>query len=332
MGRTFWKSAGMHLLDRTDEGWLRVTDDFLRAYFTRPELHPVDDSCAAEHALFERLMESPQAQVTPLDIQAIEDTDVQENYRFILRFRDHLLSHGTLESAYMGLFNGQMAVPSMFVDQLTHVVLRNALSDCDNALVLRAAELFFREQTAQVGEDLCMLADAEVVAMASETATLHVPEARPREVQIDILTEETADEYWLRSDRFDTALDFRFTQPGPDALAQVIRTWIGHFHGVETRVQAMPSIRDHAWRWHIGMDSESTGILNALYRGEKVDSDTMWQMIGLYRLEFLDNRHMDQSLDGKPVYLGAAVTSDLKLRLKPQNILTNLPLRKGAAA
>ena len=40
--REFWKSAGMHLLERGAEGWLHVTPDFLRAYYTRPEVHPID--------------------------------------------------------------------------------------------------------------------------------------------------------------------------------------------------------------------------------------------------------------------------------------------------
>lgn len=331
MARDFWKSAGMHLLERDAQGWLTVTDNFLRAYYTRPEIHPVEESCPAEHALFERLMATPKAKVSDTDIAAIVDTDTQENYRFILNYRDHLCQHGTLEAAYLGLFDKGPALPPVFLDQLVHVILRNILRDCEDPLVLRAAELFFREQTAQVGEDLCMLADTEVVTMANSNAALRIPEAKPREVQIDILTRETADEYWPRSDRFDTALDFRFTEPGPDALGQVIQAWIAHFHGVETRVQAMPSIRDKAWRWHIGMDTASTEILNTLYRGETVASDTMWQMIGLYRMEFTD-AHDAAALDGKPVYLGVAVTADLKLRVKPQNLLTNLPLRRGAAA
>ena len=46
--RDFWKSAGMHLLERDKQGWLAVTPDYLRAYLTRPEVHPVEESCEAE--------------------------------------------------------------------------------------------------------------------------------------------------------------------------------------------------------------------------------------------------------------------------------------------
>ena len=36
--------------------------------------------------------------------------------------------------------------PPLFINQLVHVILRNALDGCDDAYVLRAAELFFRPQ------------------------------------------------------------------------------------------------------------------------------------------------------------------------------------------
>ena len=35
-------------------------------------------------------------------------------------------------------------VPHLFLNQLVHVILRNALDGCDDPFVLRAAELFFR--------------------------------------------------------------------------------------------------------------------------------------------------------------------------------------------
>ena len=38
----FWRSSGYHLLEPGADGWLRPSDDFLRAYLLRPELVPVD--------------------------------------------------------------------------------------------------------------------------------------------------------------------------------------------------------------------------------------------------------------------------------------------------
>ena len=46
--RDFWHDSGYHLLTETAEGRLGVSDDFLRAYLMRPEIRPVDDSCAAD--------------------------------------------------------------------------------------------------------------------------------------------------------------------------------------------------------------------------------------------------------------------------------------------
>ena len=54
MSRDFWLSCGHHLLDRDSRGRLAVTDDFLKAYFARPELLPPEDACAAELDLSRR--------------------------------------------------------------------------------------------------------------------------------------------------------------------------------------------------------------------------------------------------------------------------------------
>ena len=65
MRREFWKSAGLHLLETGPQGWLEVTPDFLRAYYTRPEVHPIETSCAAEIELHEALMAEPFLEVPP---------------------------------------------------------------------------------------------------------------------------------------------------------------------------------------------------------------------------------------------------------------------------
>ena len=66
----FWKSAGLHLVTRGENGWLSVTPDYLRAYYTRPEIHPVAESCPAEHALFEKLMADPFATAAPGELES----------------------------------------------------------------------------------------------------------------------------------------------------------------------------------------------------------------------------------------------------------------------
>jgi hypothetical protein len=332
----FWKSAGLHLVTRNDSGWLTVTPDYLRAYYTRPEIHPTDESCPAEHALFEKLMTEPFAAVAPGELDAIQDQDTADNYRVVLRFRDHLAAHGTLEAAYAKLFSGEpIAIPPIFIDQLVHVILCSILKDVTDPMQLRAAELFFREQAVTVGDDQLMLADQEIVEMRAKEADVGIlgqlltdPDAAAREVTLDVLTEENKDLYWARSDQFDTAIDFRFTQPAPDALGRVIEAWIAHFLQVRTRVQAMQSIRDESWSWHIGCDAESSRIFNALYNGEDVAEDDLYKIVALYRLEFLNPEDAMDTLQGKPIYLGLAMNDDKKLIFKPQNFLTNLPLRR----
>ena len=54
-----WPGAGFRLLERDTSGRLKVTDGFLAAYLSRPELAPVDESCDAERALHARLLQDP---------------------------------------------------------------------------------------------------------------------------------------------------------------------------------------------------------------------------------------------------------------------------------
>lgn len=332
--RIVWKSSGLHLTHRLDNGWLAVSDDFLRAYFTRPEIHPVDESCAAEHALFEKLMAEPATQIDESELTAIADRDAADNYQFVLAFRDHLLAAGSIEAGYKGLFeNGAPMVPPVFMEQLVHLIMSNILSRATDPFVVRSAELFFRDQKATTTDGQLMLADAEVVEMYSETGGLGglgalLTEANTplREVSLDVMTEENSDQYWARADQFNFALDFRFTERGPDALAHVIGRWIGHFFSTPVRVQAMQSVRDERWSWHVGLDAMATTILNGLYEGKDVPEEMVNRMIGLFRIEFLDDGVLRDTMRGKPVYLGIAINDDGLIRLKPQNLLANLPL------
>lgn len=335
--RDFWKSAGIHLVGTDRNGWLTVTPDFLRAYLTRPEIHPIAESCPAEHALFEKLMTDPFAEVSDADLEAIVDKDAVDNYRVVLAFRDHLAKYGTLERAYVGLFEEgvENSIPPMFIDQMVHLIVRNILRKTHDPLRVRAAEIFFREQVATVDEGQLMLADAEMVEMFAQNggmgglgALLAESGTPMRQVTLDVLTEENANIYWERSDRFDTAIDFRFTQPALDAYARVLEAWIRHFHGVEVRVQPQRSIRDQKWTWHVGLDSQSTRILNALYEGKAVTEDDLFQIVALFRLDFDNPGDMLDSMRGKAVWLALAMGPNHVVRMKPQNLLTNLPLKR----
>src|SRR5260221_10583742 len=147
----FWRNSGFHLLERDPAGRLRVTDDFLRAYYLRPEVHPVAESCDDERRIHAALMNDPRLSVSLQDLSLVKDEDARHNYEVVLRFRDRLLAAGTVEGFYLGLFKGgEIDVPPLFIDQLAHVILRNILDGCDDPLRLRAAELFWREQNATI--------------------------------------------------------------------------------------------------------------------------------------------------------------------------------------
>lgn len=335
--RQFWKSSGMHLVTRDANGWLAVTPDFLRAYFTRPEIHPVEESCDAEHRLFEHLMSDPFAVVDDADLAAIADPDAADNYRLILRFRDHLVASGSIEAGYAAFFSGgaPIDIPPMFIDQLVHLIAHNVLRKVADPMRLRAAEILFREQSATTAEGQLMLADAEIVETYSRTggfgglgALLAEAGTPTRDVALDVLTEENAGIYWDRSDRFDTAIDFRFTEPALDAFARVLESWIAHFHGTGVRVQPQQSIRDERWSWHVGLDAGATRILNALYEGTPIDEAELGRIIALFRLDFDRSGDLIETMRGKPVWMGLSMGPDGTVRMKPQNLLTNLPIRR----
>ena len=162
----FWLTSGWHLLDKDQTGCLVPTEDFMRAYFYRPEVAPIDESCEAEIALHKKLVELPFIKVEKTDLEAIKDKDVVFNYEVILKFREFLSNYPTLEAAYLAIARGQpINFPPLFVDQLVQIILRNILNENSFALQIRASELFFRTQVVTIAEDEIMVADEAVVQL-----------------------------------------------------------------------------------------------------------------------------------------------------------------------
>ena len=95
--RDFWIACGHHLLDRNPSGGLVVTDEFLKAYFARPELMPPDEACAIERRLHRELFADPRRAVDAEEVAAIADADARENWQFVLAFRELLLRHPRLK-------------------------------------------------------------------------------------------------------------------------------------------------------------------------------------------------------------------------------------------
>jgi hypothetical protein len=331
----FWRASGYHLLQRTPAGRLAVTDDFLRAYMLRPEVQPVAESCAAERALHAALLADPRRDVTTAELGALADPDARENYAVLLAFRDRLAAAETVEDAYLGLFVDppRTPVPPLFVDQLAHVILRGVLDGTDDPMRARAGELFFRTQKATIQDGAVMLADADTVDLHARTgglgtlgALLVESNTPTRTVELDVLSERNAASYWSRDERYDMVLDLTFGRAGLDALARNLEAWVAHMLDVRVSIQPVAQIRDERWVWHVGLDAQANAIMNDLYNGKEVDDERLARVLALFRLEFADPTVMRGDIAGRPVYLGLAKDGADTVRLKPQNLLMNLPL------
>jgi hypothetical protein len=330
MNKHFWASSGHVLLEHDASGGLLVTDEYLKAYLARKELIPPDDACKAERALHARLLDDPRAVVSTADLGAIADADARENWGFMLAFRDRLVSAPTLEAAYMALTrDGWKGVPPLFMLQMAHVILRNALDDCDDPFVVRAAECFFRSQRVTVQDGTILLADSDIVELHEEerhASPLLSMMGEAASKKLDVLKPGNAEGYWQRSDAFDMVLDLGGDPSGRAAMAKVLEIWIRHLHGIAVSITPLERIEDGDWRWFVGLDADATRIGNALWSAKAVSPDVMSRVVGLFRLTFADDAPLSEKARGKPVYLIMAMTEDRHLRLKPHNLVIGLPL------
>lgn len=354
----FWPHSGLAHLTRDERGWLRPTGAYVRHVLRRPELALVPESCAAEIALHEALVEAPLRTVPLEELARIEDADARDNYAVFLRFRDGLLTAGTLEAYYLHLMRSRAVdVPAVFVDAVVHALLHNMLErvganhggDGASAFEARAAEMLFRPQRITVQDGRMLAGDRAVLDQLHETAglgelgrLLRQGGALQATEQLQVLTPDNAAQYWHAGDRHRFVLDLthEMTQElshgltlkmtrarsGLQALARVLEWWVAHLLGVQVSITPVHQITDKAWRWHVGLDAESTAILNDLYQDRPVDAERMTRLVSLFTLTFANPAEMRADVAGKPVYLGLAASAEGVVRLKPQNLLLNLPL------
>lgn len=333
----FWPSCGYRLLAVGTDGRLTVTDDFLRSYLLRPELAPIPESCAAELALHDALLAHPRRAVAPEELAELADADARENYGIWLRFRARLTGANSLEAAYLGLFSGDgVDVPPLFVHQLTQVLLRHILGAGADPLEARVAEMLFRTQKIAVLKDGgVMAADETTVELFATTSgfgslgeLLARNQTPAREVELDVLDDTNASGYWERDERHDFSVSLNRGRPALAALTRVLERWIRHFLGVEVAIRQERAIDDAHWVWHVGLDAEASGLLNDLYNEVDVDEARMARLLCLFRLDFANPADMRAAVAGRPVYLAMAMDAEQRLKLKPQNLLLNLPLAR----
>ncbi|MGH8752228.1 MAG: DUF6352 family protein [Burkholderiales bacterium] len=334
MTRDFWRGSGFHTLLRGGDGKLTITDDFLRGYFLRPELTPIAESCASEIALHQSLLEQPRLPVDEARLEQIADADARENYRVMLRFRERLLAAPTLEACYTAIFHDRnTSVPPLFIDEMVQVILHQILAENPEPLVLRAAEMLFRAQKVSFNDGALLAADAETVKEHENGAGLGnigrfllQAQAPLKSAALTVLNADNAGEYWNNDESRDTVL--ALNPAGAAALCRVLEAWIGHFHQIQVKINPVPKIESEEWIWHVGLDAEASAILNAIYQGEDVAEERQRRLLCLLRLDFLNPADMRAEIAGQPVFLGMAVNSENILRLKPQNLLMNLPLAR----
>ncbi|HEY2560722.1 MAG TPA: DUF6352 family protein [Caldimonas sp.] len=331
------------------ERWQRAGDDFLRGLLALPELAVVDASCAGERRLHDRLVAEPTGAVSTAELAAFADDDARENYETWLAFRDDLVRAGTIEAHYLGLVRGgRVALPPVFLDRMVAAIVAPLVDAGADVIEHRAAQLLYRTQRVAIVDGRVLSADREhadsiggasraldlardfaagggsgvagMPVLGPTTAHAFAAAADPHAFVLD-LSHEIAND-------LGHGLSFTMTRAGSGlaALARVLERWILHFHAVRTTIRPVRRIDDPAWRWHVGLDAEASALLNALYRGETPEADEMQRLIGLFRLDFVDPREMRADVAGKPVYLGLAIDEEQTLKVKPQNLLVNLPL------
>ena len=358
----FWPACGYTLLQRGPEGWLQPTPAWLAAWLARPELALVPESCRAEIKLHQSLTADPLRPVTARELAALKDADARENYTHFINLRDALLQAGTLEAWLLTLWrSGPVRVPPLFIDLVVQAVLRGLLDARGDtapasAYEARAAEMLFRTQRLSTHEGRALAGDKETLDLQRDTGgfgdlgRLLAQAAQPlRTAEMRVLHADAQAAYWAEAAKpagrhlflldlthqikqeLGHGLAFHVTNAhsGLKALAAVLQRWVQHLLGVAVQITPLQKIDDPQWRWHLGLDAEASKLLDDLYEDRAVEPERLARLVSLFRLEFDDPADMRADVAGKPVYLGMMTAAEQTMRLKPQNLLLNLPLARA---
>lgn len=337
MAQDFWASSGYPLLARGDGG-LVATPAWLARFTSRPELAPPGEAGPGERALHALLAADPMAKVDPARLARVEDADARENWAEFLRFRDRLGEFPTLEACYLDLFRRPTVdLAPAFIDALAQAIARGMLEGNADAWQCRAAEMLFRRQRVSTEGGQVLAADAATIEVFAETGgfgsvgrLLRAQNTPVAQVKMDVMNAENAAFYFLRDELYGFVLDLSPSGAAAAALARVLERWVAYMAGVRVKIEPVARIDDERWRWHVGLDVDGSAILNALYRSEAVPPEDLERLVLLFRLAFEDEGDAIDEMAGRPVYLGLGCRPDRTLKLKPQNLLLNLPLRRSS--
>jgi hypothetical protein len=228
-------------------------------------------------------------------------------------------------------------VAPVLVHQLTEIILRHILGEAADPIEARVAEMLFRTQKIAVtDEGAVMAADESTVELFASTGgfgslgeLLQQNRTPVRSVDLDTLDASNAAGYWDRDERHDLA-----DQPEPRAprhstrSAACCRSGSRISWALVVTIRPQSEIDDERWVWHVGLDAEASALLNDLYNRAEVDDDRMRRLLCLFELRFANPADMRAQVAGRPVYLAMAMDASARLKLKPQNLLLNLPLAR----
>src|SRR5664280_1157381 len=329
--------------------WLAPTDVHLRSLLSLPELTLVSESCQAERHLHEELFAAPRRIVDRDLLAAVADSDARSNYETFLGFRDALLAAGSFEAYYLALVRGgPIAVPPVFIAAVVEAIVAGLFAGSPDPFERRAAQLLHRTQRITLSQGRVLAADRDTADRMNDDGS-DIVGALMRQggdaafgASMPVLGADNAHAFDAAGDPSSFVFDLTHevtnelghglaftmtrTHSGLAALARVLERWLAHFLGLQASIRPLQRIDDPAWAWHIGLDVESSAILDDLYRGLVPDAGRIHQLIGLFRLDIADKGAIRAGLVGKPIYLGMAMSEEHKLKLKPQNLLLNLPL------
>jgi hypothetical protein len=348
-----WPSCGRAHLEQRDDGALVPTRAWWLHWLARPEMALVAESCRAEIALHRRLQQEPLCKVPAAELAAIADADARENYRHLLALRDGAQSAGSLQAWLMAQFSHGVTVPPLFIDVAVQAIVAGMLDEPPDALQARAAELFFRTQRLSFEQGRVLAADLQTLEEVRQSQGLGElgrlmaqAQVKALPAQLPVLGADTESRFWrdATSPHFRSSLLLDLTQEtstdvghgvhfklgnarsGLKPLALLLERWVRQLLGAEVRITPVPRIDDTGWRWHVGLDVEATALLNDLYAGTSVDDERLARIVGLFRLQFANAAEMRADVAGVPVYLALMANPQGELRMKPQNLLLNLPL------
>lgn len=126
---------------------------------------------------------------------------------------------------------------------------------------------------------------------------------------------------------FDMALDLTSGRRGLEGVATAMTRWIVHLLSVDVSIEPIRELRDAKFVWYVGLDAEATQIGDRLWNGEPLDETIQGRVTGLFKLTFASHVAVEDEVKGEPVYLIMAMNENKLLRLKPQNLVTGLPVK-----